>query len=302
MQPHENQIVIKRFLLSISITAIVFLAELFGGFWTGSLALLSDSAHVFMDVFALVLSFLALRVSARPPDDRHTYGYHRLEVFAAFANGVTLAAISLGIFYEAYIRWQSPEPVKSMEMLVIAGVGLVANLGVALILGGGSHKHDEHLEKDLNLHSAFLHVLGDAISSVGVIIAAGVIQFTHSTWVDPLVSVLIGFIILISSWRVLRSSFHILIEGSPEGISVARVGESLANLPGIVEIHDLHVWNICSGHVALSAHVVVNELNNKSSAQTLSAVQSLLQSQFGIEHTTVQFECIACGQGRRYHC
>ncbi len=301
MQPHENQIVIKRFLLSISITALVFFAELIGGFWTGSLALLSDSAHVFMDVFALVLSFLALRVSARPPDDRHTYGYHRLEVFAALANGLTLAVISLGIFYEAYIRWQAPEPVKSMEMLVIAGIGLVANLGVALILGGGGNRHDEHLEKDLNLHSAFLHVLGDAVSSVGVIIAAVVIQFTRLTWVDPLVSVLIGFIILISSWRVLRSSFHILIEGSPEGISVARVGESLANLPGIVEIHDLHVWNICSGHVALSAHVVVNELNNSSSAQTLSAVQNMLQTQFGIEHTTVQFECIACGQGRKYH-
>lgn len=302
MQPHENQIVVKRFLLSISITALVFFAELFGGFWTGSLALLSDSAHVFMDVFALVLSFLALRVSARPADDRHTYGYHRLEVFAAFANGVTLAAISIGIFYEAYIRWQSPEPVKSMEMLVIAGVGLVANLGVALILRGGGHKHDEHLENDLNLHSAFLHVLGDAVSSVGVIVAALIIQFTRLTWVDPLVSVLIGFIILISSWRVLRSSFHILIEGSPEGVSVSRVSESLANLPGIVEIHDLHVWNICSGHIALSAHVVVNELNNTSSAQTLSAVQSLLQSQFGIEHSTVQFECIACGQGRRCNC
>lgn len=307
MRPHQNQNVEKRFLLSIAITLVIFFAELIGGFWSGSLALLSDSAHVFMDVFALGLSFVALRLSSLPADDRHTYGYHRLEVLAALANGLTLLVISVGIFVESYQRWMNPQPIKSGEMLAIATVGLIANVLVAFVLGGHSHSHDhqegeehDHAHpqgrRDLNVESAFLHVIGDAVSSVGVIVAGVLIWRTGINWIDPLVSVLIGVLILYSSGRVLRSSLHILVEGTPEGISVARVGESLTRLPGVVGVHDLHVWNICSGTVALSAHLVLTERCGQDSAPTLAAANQMLSRDFGIEHTTMQCECVACSQ------
>jgi len=305
MNPHPNKAIENRFVLSMLLTFAILIAEVIGGYWTGSLALLSDAAHVFMDVFALGLSYLALRLSALPADDRHTYGYHRLEVLAALINGVTLGAIAIEIFSEAWHRWFNPQPVKSAEMLVIAVIGLVVNLVVAFVLGGHEHDHDHagedgaeaHEEaEDLNVRSAFLHVVGDAVSSVGVIVAAGVIWFTGWEWVDPLMSVFIGIIIVLSSWRVLKSSLHILIEGVPEHLSVEKIGASMAGVPGVLDVHDLHVWSICSGHVALSAHVITADQTIADSNGIMAELKARLR-QFGIEHTTIQFECAACGQG-----
>ena len=305
MPPHTNPALEKRFLLSLALTLAILIAEVLGGFWTSSLALLSDAAHVFMDVFALGLSYLALRLSDLPADDRHTYGFHRLEVIAALINGVTLGAIAIEIFSEAWHRWFNPQPVKSAEMLVIAVIGLVVNLVVAFVLGGHEHEHDHAGEEgaeahedaeDLNIRSAFLHVVGDAVSSVGVIVAAGVIWFTGWEWVDPLMSVFIGIIIVLSSWRVLKSSLHILIEGVPEHLSVEKIGASMAGVPGVLDVHDLHVWSICSGHVALSAHVITADQTIADSNGIMAELKARLR-QFGIEHTTIQFECAACGQG-----
>ncbi len=303
MQAHENSNIGKRFLLSIGVTFAILVAEIIGGYWTGSLALLSDAAHVFMDVFALILSYLALRLSALPADDRHTYGYHRLEVIAALINGVTLGAISIEIFSESWARWFNPQPVKSLEMLVIAVIGLVANLIVVSVLGGHDHAHEHqegehesvHAREDLNVRSAFLHVVGDAVSSVGVILAAGVIWYTGWAWVDPLTSVLIGVLILFSSWRVLKSSLHILVEGVPEGLSVEKIGQSMAEVSSVQSVHDLHVWSICSGHIALSAHVITENLPLAESGSIMTDLKKRL-ARFGIEHTTIQFECAACGQ------
>jgi cobalt-zinc-cadmium efflux system protein len=299
MQPHSSQPLERRFLFSMGLTLVILCAEIIGGVWTGSLALLSDSAHVFMDLFALGLSFIALRLSALPADDRHTYGYHRLEVLAALANGLTLFVIAAGIFWEAWQRWQSPAPIKSVEMLAIAVIGLIVNLIVVLVLGGHRHDHAaaEPEREDVNVKSAFLHVVGDAISSVGVILAAILIWRTGWQWVDPLTSVLIGAIILVSSGRVLKSSLHILIEGVPEGLSVTKLGEALATTPGVTQVHDLHVWNLCSGHVALSTHVVLADPSVGESGLTLAELKRRLLA-FGIEHTTIQMECTACGQGR----
>ena len=302
MEPHPQTGIEKRFLISIALTAAILVAEVMGGFWTGSLALLSDAAHVFMDIFALGLSFLALRLSALPADDRHTYGYHRLEVLAALTNGATLVFIAFEIFSQAWARWQSPTPVKSTEMLVIAVVGLVVNLVVAFVLGGHAREHDqtdEHAQEreDLNVKSAFLHVLGDALSSVGVIVAALVIAYTSWMWLDPLMSVLIGVLILFSSWRVLKSSLHILIEGVPEGMSLKAVAASVLDAPGVTGLHDLHVWSLCSGHVALSAHVVTNDQPLAESDGLMVELKRRLNA-YGIEHTTIQFECAACGQGQ----
>ncbi len=299
MPPHETALLGKRFLLSIGITLAILLAEVIGGFWTGSLALLSDAAHVFMDVFALALSYLALRLSSLPPDDRHTYGFHRLEVLAALINGVTLGAIAVEIFSESWARWQNPQPVKSVEMLIIAAIGLFANLVVAFVLGrrDHDHEHEGNGREDLNVRSAFLHVLGDAVSSVGVIVAAIVIWRTGWSWVDPLMSILIGVLILFSSWRVLKSSLHILVEGVPEGLSIDKVGRVMSEVAGVDGVHDLHVWSLCSGHVALSAHVVTVDRSLTENDGLMADLKRRLL-QFGIEHTTIQIECAACGQGR----
>jgi len=304
MQAHENTNTGTRFLISIGVTFGILIAEVIGGYWTGSLALLSDAAHVFMDVFALVLSYLALRLSSLPADDRHTYGFHRLEVLAALINGVTLGVIAIEIFTEAWTRWQNPQPIKSVEMLVIAVIGLIANLIVALILGGHVHTHNHdhaegeaaHEREDVNVRSAFLHVVGDALASVGVILAAGVIWLTGWQWVDPLMSMLIGLIIVVSSWRVLKSALHILVEGVPEGLSSKDIGQSMASVPGVQDVHDLHIWSICSGHIALSAHVTIADQQLTASDGIMLALKEHL-AKFGIEHTTIQFECADCGQG-----
>jgi len=306
MNPHPNKTLENRFILSMLLTAAILVAEVIGGYWTGSLALLSDAAHVFMDVLALALSYLALRLSALPADDRHTYGFHRLEVIAALINGVTLGAIAIEIFTESWHRWFNPQPIKSPQMLVIAVVGLVVNVVVAFVLGG--HRRDtepedgkeEHKEaEDLNIRSAYLHVLGDAVSSVGVILAAALIWFTSWTWLDPLMSVLIGALILFSSWRVLRTSLHILVEGVPEGLSLLKIGQAMQSIANVQEVHDLHVWSLCSGHIALSAHVVTTDQPLAESDALMAELKNRLSS-FGIEHTTIQLECGACGQGANF--
>jgi cobalt-zinc-cadmium efflux system protein len=297
MRQHQNQAIEKRFLISLALTAMILVAEVLGGLWTGSLALLSDAAHVFLDIFALALSYIAVRVSALPADDRHTYGFHRWEVIAALANGLTLAAVAIGIFVEAYQRILVPEPVKSVELLVIAAVGLAANLLVAFVLRGRSHAHGEHETEDLNVHSAFLHVVGDAVASVGVIVAALVIWRTGWLLADPLMSVLIGLIIVASSWRVTRASLHILVEGAPEGFQLADVAGAMDSVPGVANLHDLHVWSLCSGHIALSAHVVVANQSLAQAQSIMDELKSRLRRRFGVEHTTIQFECAHCEQG-----
>jgi len=302
MNPHPSKTLENRFVLSMILTAAILVAEVMGGYWTGSLALLSDAAHVFMDIFALALSYLALRLSALPADDRHTFGYHRLEVIAALINGITLGWIAIEIFRESWTRWFNPEPIKSMEMLIIAVIGLVVNLVVAFVLGRHHHEHEEGEEahdeaEDLNVRSAYLHVLGDAVSSVGVILAAALIWFTGWTWLDPLMSVFIGVLIVVSSWRVLKSSLHILIEGVPEHLSVEKIGASMAEVHGVQNVHDLHVWSICSGHIALSAHVITEDYKLSDGDDIMAEIKAKLKK-FGIEHTTIQFECAACGQGK----
>jgi cobalt-zinc-cadmium efflux system protein len=284
----------KRFVISISLTLIIFFGEVIGGLISGSLALLSDAAHVFMDVFALALSYAALRLSTRPADDRHTFGWHRLEVLAALANGLTLLVISIGIGWEAYRRFLEPEPVRGPLMLVIAVIGLVVNLVVAGVLGGHRQGEKAHIHKDLNLQSAFLHVIGDAVSSLGVIIAAVVISFTGAQWIDPLASVLIAVLILVSSFRVLKGSLHILVEGTPDGLSLDEVAEEIRQSPAVASVHDLHVWNLCSQHIALSAHIVLHVAQTQTQEDVMADLCQRLDSRFDITHTTIQFEKTAC--------
>ena len=286
--PIENNS--KKLFISIALTALIFIAEFGGGLWTGSLALLSDSAHVFMDAFALGLSYLAIRVATLPANDRHTYGYHRMQVLAALANGATLLFISFEILKEAINRFQNPEPVVAGPMLLIAVIGLVVNIIVALVLR-------EHDHEDLNTRAAFLHVLGDALASVGVIGAGIAIYFTGLLWIDPLVSVLISVLILFSSGRLLKETVHILAEGMPEGMTASGVAETMKAVTGVAEIHDLHIWTVSPGFVALSAHVILGDQTLSQSERIMTELKQLLDQKYEIEHTTIQFECANCGQG-----
>ncbi len=296
MKPHQSEQTEKSFLFSLALTTIIFFAELVGGLWTGSLALVSDSAHVFLDVFALGISYLALRFSSKPPDANHTYGFHRFEVLAALVNGVTLVIIALGIFYESYQRFFSPVEIKSGYMLIIAIVGLLVNLFVAFILRKENHADHDHGTQDINVHSAYLHVIGDTISSIGVIIAALIISFTGWSWLDPVVSILIGLIIISGAYKVTRNALHILLEGVPANLSVEKVQSSMEGITGVAGIHDLHIWNICSGHVALSAHIVTKVDTVEKREALLGSVKNLLLSKFDIDHATLQLEQERCLQ------
>ena len=306
MHFHINPALQRRFILAIILTSLILVAEVAGGIISGSLALLSDAAHVFMDIFALALSFFAMRLAARPPDDRHSYGWHRAEVMAALINGSSLVIMAIGIWVEAFKRFRNPVEIRSTEMLIIAVIGLVVNLVVAYILGGHAtreHEHEDHQSgheprQNLNLRSAFLHVLGDAISSVGVIVAAILIGFTGANWLDPLISVMIGVIIVISAWRVLRSSLHILLEGVPEGLSVSKINESLRSVAAVSSIHDLHIWNLSSDSVALSAHITLDQTEQQNPEITLSKIKEVLDREFDIQHTTIQFEKTPCQNGQ----
>ncbi len=290
MHDHHIENNSKKLIFSIALTALIFIAEFGGGLWTGSLALLSDSAHVFMDMFALGLSYLAIRAASLPANDRHTYGYHRMQVLAALANGVTLLFISFEILKEAINRFQNPEPVVAGPMLVIAMIGLIVNVIVALVLR-------EHDHEDLNTRAAFLHVLGDALASVGVIGAGIAIYFTGLQWIDPLISVLISVLILFSSGRLLKETVHILDEGIPDGMTATGVAETMKAVSGVAEVHDLHIWTVSPGFIALSAHVILEDQTLSQTGRIMEKLKNQLSSQYKIDHTTIQFECANCGQG-----
>jgi len=305
---HEDRGLEGRFLWAVSLTALVLVGEVAGGLWTHSLALLSDAAHVLMDVVALGLSYIALRMAAQEPSDTHSYGLHRAEVLAAVINGGTLFVIAAGIFWEAGHRLWAPEPVKSLEMLAIAAAGLAVNLVVLLVLRGhDGHGHDHHDHEaghehaegpgDLNVRSAWLHVLGDTLSSVGVIVAGLVIWWTGWMIFDPLMSIIIAGVLFFGSGRLLKSGIHILMEGVPEGLHLPEIGQAMAAVPGVREIHDLHVWSLCPGAIALSAHVTVDDATWSDTSGTQAALKAVLRDRFRIEHTTIQVECERCAQG-----
>jgi cobalt-zinc-cadmium efflux system protein len=234
-----------RLTLAVVFTAIIFFAELFGGYVFNSLALLSDAAHVFMDVFALGLSLFAIYISGLPPTDKKTFGFHRVEVLVSFLNGVTLLFVSLFIFYKAYTRFMEPQEIESLGMLAVAAVGLLVNLVVALWLSG-------HAKHDLNVKSAFFHVIGDAVASVGVIAAGVIIYFTGWYRVDSIISVFIGMIIIAGAVRIIEESTHILLEGVPKDIDLNEVVESMKSQKGVTGIHSLHIWSICHNIYALT--------------------------------------------------
>lgn len=288
-ETHLDQSIAGRFKYAIFLTAATLVAEVAGGLWTNSLALLSDAAHVFLDLFALLLSLGAIKLSSFPASDTRTFGWHRMEVFASFINGATVFIIAGIICYEALGRIQHPEVVKSLPMMLIAGVGLAANLIAAGALH--SHSHD-----DLNVHSAFLHMVGDAAASVGVIVGGIVMYFSNWYLLDALISVGIGTVIFWGSWRVIRESVHILLEGVPKGVEVSQVEATIREVTGVEDVHHVNIWTICSHILALSAHVVVPPSRDEDGTM-LRRIEESLFDKFHISHTTLQLESSRCTEG-----
>ena len=271
----------RRLLLALVLAAAYMVAEFIGGWLTNSLALLADAGHMLSDVAALALSWFAVWIAERPSDSRRTYGYYRAEILAALANAATLIAISLVIFYEAIRRIGQPPEVQGALMMGIAMGGLVVNIASLLILSGGS-------KENLNVRGAWLHVATDALGSVGAIAAGAIIWLAGWNWVDPLTSVLIGLLVIHSSWRLLSESVSVLMESAPRGIDVDEVREALSSAKGVTAVHDLHVWAITSGMPALSVHVVA--ASAESNDRLLQRLRTMLHDRFEIAHVTIQIE------------
>lgn len=275
----------KNLKLAIILTSIIFFMELAGGILSNSLALLSDSAHVFMDVVALILSYGALKISERPSNSSMTFGYHRFEIFAALINGVTIIGISFLIFYEAYWRILDPPEVKGAEVLVIATIGLVVNTWVALKLHGHS---------DLNIKSAYLHVIGDALASVAVIVGAIIIILKGNNIVDPLLSVLIGLMLFYGAFRLVIGSMRILLEFAPKHVDADTLSREIMVIDGVRGVHDIHIWSICSNIHAMSAHILVDRIHVQQTETLISEISKMVSDRYNILHTTLQFECAEC--------
>jgi cobalt-zinc-cadmium efflux system protein len=267
--------------IGLAVSSVLCVAELIGGWWTNSLALLTDAAHMLTDVAALALTLFALWVSARPASDSKTFGYARAEILAALVNGVVLCVLVVLLVWEAWARLHAPQPVRAGGMLVIAAAGLAVNVFVALRLR-------EHQTHSLNLRGAYLHVLSDLLGSIGAVVAAAIILATGWNAVDSLVSVLIGALILFSSWTLVREAVDVLMEAVPPHVDVERLERALGAVQGVEEVHDLHVWTLTTGRYALSAHVVARNLVGDDSL--LAAMTEVCRCDFQIEHTTIQVE------------
>lgn len=280
-----------QLLFAISLLTITLVAEVIGGLLTGSLALLADAGHVFMDLFALTLSLAAARLARLPANSTQTYGWHRTEILAALMNGALLLILAFVLFTEAWDRFREPAEILTKPMFIVALLGLVVNIVIAFRLHG-------HHGSDLNLKSAYLHVLGDTGASVGVVAAAVIISFTGWNWIDPLISSCIAVLITIGAIRLLFSAAHILLESVPKGLSLKTVAAAIEEVEGVVGVHDVHIWAVCSHIVSLSCHVKIDPKTPDFHDLVIKSVTEMLWRKFCIMHPTIQVEYEACADNR----
>ena len=269
--------------LSFAVTTMVAVVEMVGGILSDSISLVSDAVHMFTDVMAIGLSLFAITIAARSHSGAMTFGYHRAEVMAALANGIALAVISVWVLNEAFLRVMSPRMIDAPLMLLTAGIGLAGNIAVMFLL-----KHNTG--KSINVHSAFVHVVYNTVSSVAVIITGFIALNTGITIVDPLVAFLIAGLVARSAYSIVRSSTHILLEGAPCELDMREIIATLKQLDGVVDVHDLHVWTISTGMDALSGHVVVRDQMLSQSSRLLTEINNVLAERYNITHTTIQLE------------
>jgi cobalt-zinc-cadmium efflux system protein len=284
---HHHSGTSRKLLAATILTSLFIVLELILGFFADSLALIGDALHNFTDVLALIIAFVAVRLERRPATHEKTYGYQRAGILAAFINAGSLVAFTAFLFVEAIDRFRNPQPVDSGVMLVVAAVAVVMNLAIGLAL----RREGQH---DINVRSAVVHQLGDALSAVGIIIAALLIRRSGSPLWDPAVSVVIGVLILWSSWGILREAVNLLLEGTPAGIDPTAVTRSLEAIQGVSGVHHLHIWALGPSSPALSCHLLVGDVPIRSTASMLDQVTEMLQREYRIAHITVQFEFAAC--------
>ena len=272
--------------ISMAATLLYVLATFFFGLRAHSLALVSEAGHNLSDLLAIVLSFVAVYLQGRPATDRRTFGYQRAGVLAAFVNALTLIVLSLWIAVAAIHRLRAPAPVEPRPMMLVAAAGVVMNGAIAGLLW--------RFSGDVNIRSVFLHMLGDTLSTAAVIAGGAGILWTGFTWIDPVLSLIIAGMILWSSVSIVRETLHILLEGTPHSVELGEVRSAMTAIPGVLDVHDLHVWSLTSQSHALASHVQIVEMPISSAETILEGLRSALSSRFHIHHTTIQFESTGC--------
>lgn len=276
----------RRMWIVLALTAGFLVVEIVGGILTKSLALLSDAAHMFTDVMALAIAIAAIRLSRLPADRKRTFGYHRFEILAAAFNATLLFFVALYILYEAWQRWIEPQPIASLGMLAVASIGLAVNLiGMRLL--------SDNADANLNVKGAYLEVWADALGSIGVIIGALIVYFTGWTRADPVVAVLIALWVLPRGWMLFKQSMNVLLEGVPEGMDLPTLDRLLRTVPGVRDVHELHVWSIGSGKASLTAHLILENAQTDA-GRVITEANELLRRDFGLTHTTLQAEFEHC--------
>lgn len=273
--------------MALVITAVMMIAEVIGGLLANSLALLSDAGHMLTDTLALALSFFAMKFAALPATERKTFGFYRLEILAALVNGMVLVIVSLYIGYHAYYRIINPQPVEGELMLGVAAIGLFVNIAGAMFL-------IKHKKTSLNIRGAYLHIVGDALSSLGVIVGGIIILYTGWNIVDPILSIIIALGIIVGAVALVMESVQILLESAPSHISVAAVAAEMEKIKGVREAYHVHLWTITSGMYAMSAHVLIDDQLVSKSREILDDIRRLLSDRFKIFHSTIQLECEKC--------
>lgn len=277
----------SRLALSLVLTLIFVFIEAIAGIIGNSLALLTDAAHNLTDVIALGLSWYAIRLTTQPANGRKTFGYHRAGILVALLNSTTLVVISIGIFYEAYRRFVNPPEVESGILIGVGLIAVVINVVTALLVRKGS-------EHDLNIRSAFLHLMGDVLSTIGAVIAGIFIYFTGANWLDPLASVLIGFLILYNAWGILRDAVDILLEATPRDVDTGRLVQEVMQIEGVLGVHDLHVWSLTQSLRTMSAHILTGDLSISDGATLQRQINEIVYHRYHIAHATLQLECVDC--------
>jgi cobalt-zinc-cadmium efflux system protein len=277
----------RLFQVSLILTALFVVIQFGIGLWVNSLALISDAGHNLTDAMALAFSWWALVLARRSPDNRKTYGYHRAGILAATLNAATLVLIAFYVFYEGVQRLIHPEPVEGGVVALVATVALILNSSIAVAFFKSS-------KQDLNVRSAFIHILGDALSSVGVIIAGLLTLFTRWEIFDPLISILIGLFILWSSWSIIKETTNVLLEGIPAGLDMVSLMRDLMAIENVKSVHDLHVWTLGSNYLVLSCHILTNETSLHEANATAQQIKTMLVEKYQIHHATIELECENC--------
>ena len=276
-----------RLFITILLNFTITIAEIIGGIVSGSLSLISDAMHNFSDGIAVIISYIAIRLNKKPKDFKFTFGYKRAEILAAVFNASVLIGISLYLFFEAYNRFMNPEEIKGGIMILVASIGLVANVAGTLLLKSGA-------ADNMNIRSAYLHLFSDAVSSVGVIIGGIFIYYYNIYWIDPLITVLISLYIIKESWGIVKEAIEILMMAAPDEISIEHIEEHLIKIEGIDSIHHVHFWKVNEKDIHFEVHIKVADMMVSNTEYLISEIEKLMHNEFEINHVTLQFECDRC--------